>query len=162
MAGWCVGEYGCLGTLTISSVVLNGPAWDVPNPSPLWFSASVRGDSIVMPTAAGRRSNPNRIDEHVVDLAFIVNGRANRLGVAEPSGDPWIGLQKNLAYLWTNVLQPITSGRGTRPATLVMPDGASKTATVRTQPLQAVGDEITDPNFAEFTLTLVITSGLFV
>lgn len=163
MAGWCVGQYGCLGVLTIDGIALNGPAWDIPNLSSLWFAATVRGESVVMPTAAGQRSNPVRLDEHTQDLLLIVNGLADRTGVAEPSGDPWQGLASNLEDLWSLVLQPIDSGRGTRAATLLMPDGSTvKTATVRTNPLQPVGDEILDPNFAQFTLPLTITSGMFV
>lgn len=163
MAGWCEDQYGCLGVLTIDGVALNGPAWDIPNLSSLWSAATVRGSSIVMPTAAGRRSNPNRLDEHTEDLLIVVNGLANRNGVAEPSGDPWQGLQSNLDDLWSLVLQPLDTGRGTRAATLLMPDGSTvKTATVRTNPLQIVGNEILDPNFAEYTLPLTITSGMFV
>ena len=163
MAGFCEAEYGCLGTLSIDGplgmIVLNRPAWDVHNLSPLWFGASVRGESTIMPTAEGRRSNPARLDEHTVDLLMVVRGDVDSAGV--PYSDPWRGIDLNLGYLWDNVLQPIDSGRGTRDATLVKPDGSNWAATVRTEPLEAVGDEITDPLFAPFTLTLVITSGRF-
>lgn len=164
MAGFCETEYGCLGTLSIDGplgpIVLNGPAWDIHNLSPLWYGASVRGESEIMPTAAGRRSNPNRLDEHSEDLLLVVRGDVDPAGV--PIADPWIGIDQNLVYLWENVLQPIDEGRGTRDAVLVKPDGTDWVATVRTQPLQAVGDEITDPLFAPFTFTLTITSGMFV
>jgi hypothetical protein len=43
-----------------------------------------------------------------------------------------------------------------------LPDGATtRVATVRTAPLEEVEEDFGDPNFAEFTLTLTITSGRF-
>jgi len=157
--GFCVGEYGCLGTLTISTHSLATPAWDIPDLTPLWFSAGSRGESIVMPGADGRRSNPSRLDEIEVDLLFLVNGEVDRLG--SPYSDPWVGLETNLEWLWTNVLVPIDNGRGTRPATLTLPSAATRTANVRTDPLDLIGESIDDPTLVEFNLTLTITSGRF-
>lgn len=157
--GFCDGEYGCLGSLTISTESLATPAWDIPDLTSLWFSAGRRGDSIVMPGADGRRSNPSRLDEIEVDLLFLVNGEVDRLGT--PYSDAWEGLETNLEYLWTNVFVPIDNGRGTRPAVLTLPSAATRNADVRTDPLVLVGDGIDDPTYVEFNLTLTITSGRF-
>lgn len=152
-------DVGCTGTLTISGVSLNRLAWDIPNLTSLWYQHAVRGQSKTMTGLLGRRSFPVRVDEAVHDLYFVVNGDFDQAGAA--TADPLVGLQANLDYLWTNVLQPITSGDGTRPATLLMPSGATRSADVRTSPLVPVGEDVTDTRFAEFTLTVTIPGGRF-
>lgn len=160
MAGWCEHEYGCRGVLTISGVALASPAWDIPNLTPLWYTAAYRGESIVLATAAGRRSNPQRYDEVEIGLLLVINGTADHTGT--PFANPWAGLAANLMYLRENVLAPVDAGRGTRPASLLMPDGVTVlSADVRTGPLEDVGGEPEDPTFAEFTLPLTIPNGIF-
>lgn len=159
MPAWCADAYGCLGILTIDGIEFNGPAWDVPNPTRLWFGHAVQGDSITLPRIQGARSNPTRLAEVEHDLYFVINGGSDEAGV--PFSDPWEGLETNLATLWAGALQPVGTGRGTREATLTTPSGATLTADIRTKPLQQIGDEIEDPMFAEFTLTIVVPGGRF-
>lgn len=149
---------GCNGTLTIGGVLMNTPAWDVPLLTKLWFAFEQRGESLLIPHAAGRRSTPRRMDETVHDLTFLMNGNVNRLGV--PFANPWQGLQTNLAYLQTNVFQPVTVWPGTRAATMTMPTGAPRTAAVVAELIEA--SPVNDPEYAEFVLRLTIPAGMFV
>lgn len=157
MAGFC--DYGCTGTLTIDGVLLNTPAWDIPNLARLWIEAAVRGDNRALAgVAAGRRGNPRRYDVTEFDLAFAITGVVNEAGT--PYLNEWVGVQTNLATLWTGVFQPVTTGRGTRAATLVLPSGTSRVADVQVEPLTFPND-INDPAFVEAVIHLTVTSGRF-
>lgn len=158
MAGFC--DYGCTGLLTIGGQVLNTPAFDVPNLVHLWTEGVYRGDNRLVPAlAGGRRGNPLRLDAAEFDLAFAITGSATVAGVANTN--EWVGLQANLDLLWTNVFAPVTTGRGTRVATITMPSGAVRTADVQVDPLHFAND-IDDPGFVESTIHLTVVSGRFV
>lgn len=157
MAGFCT--YGCSGTLTVGGVLLNTPAWDVPSLTRLWIEAEVRGDNRALAgVAAGRRGNPRRYEVTEFDLAFAITGSVNSAGT--PYMNDWIGLQTNLATLWSGVFSPVTTGRGTRAATLVLPSGTVRTADVQIAPLTFPND-IDDPTFVEAVIHLTVTSGRF-
>ena len=162
MAVWCDDQFGCDGILTIDTVDMNCPAWDIPLLNKLWFAHAVAGESFPMAGLTGQRSNPQKLDQATYDLLLLVNGGC------DPDGneytDPWSGLFANLQLLWDSVLTPVESGRGVRQASLTVPSITTPTyvAEVQTFPLQAVGDEVTDPNRAEFTFTLVVPGGRFV
>lgn len=156
-AGFC--DHGCLGQLSIAGVSLNTPAWDIPNPLKLLAEASTRGENTTLPGAAGRRGNPMRLDQYETDLAFLLNGEVNQAGT--PYSDPWVGLETNLAYLWTNVFTPVSTGRGTRAASFTTVGGAVRTATVQVEPLHLPND-VEDPTLVEAVLHLIVVSGRFV
>lgn len=157
MAGFC--EYGCTGTLTVDAVLLNTPAWDIPNVTRLWIEGAIRGENRVLPgLEIGRRGNPHRVDVAEFDLAFVLTGAVDSSGT--PTSDDWVGLQTNLAALWTGVFQPVTTGRGTRAATLTLPSGTVRAATVQIDPLTFPND-IDDPTFVEAVIHLTVLSGRF-
>lgn len=124
------------GTITstpVSGTVKDGidmhtPAWTVVDVTSLWMGADVRGEDRLLPGVAGvipyRRRNT--VTQH--SLPMIIIGSRNRLGVAY--SDMWVGLESNINYLRTNVVNPTNVGDGTRSATLRMPSGALRTANI--------------------------------
>lgn len=161
MPGSC--QWGCQGTLAISGVALNGPAWDVPNLVKLWAEADVRGENKVIPgMLTGVRGNPRRLTATEFDLAFVIRGDVlGPAGTVVAADSTWGGLEANLAYLWTNVFAPVTTGRGVRSALLTLPSGTIRTADVQVEPLHFVNDPA-DPAFVESTIHLTVVSGRFV
>lgn len=164
MAGYCVGQYGCDGILTINSIPLNGPAWDIPVLGPLLFEHAIRGDNQLLPGAAGRRSYPRRVDQADHILHLTVNGYVDSAGTAYTATQTaqGIGMHLNLETLWTGVFSPITTGPGTRAATYVMADAATTlTAAVQVTPLRRVGEDF-NVYEQDFTFTLTVPAGRFV
>lgn len=121
-------HYGRTGTLTIDGLSLNGPAWDVPDLSPLWVSGAIRGDDRLIPGAAGVIAYPRRRTVTEVDLDMIITGDVDQSGDDYP--DAVEGLEANLEVLRATIVEPVTTGTGTRSATLTMPSGASRTGDV--------------------------------
>lgn len=169
--GYCVGQYGIDGILTINAggvggtaVALNGPAWDVPLLAKMWVEHAVRGDNQTLPGAPGRRSYPRRVDQKDHTLHLTVLGWVNVAGTAYTAADVNSGMAMytNLQYLWTNVFSPVTTGRGIRPASLLLPDGTTTlTADVQLTPLVTVGEDF-NVFEQDFTFTLTIPAGRFV
>jgi hypothetical protein len=160
MAGFC--DYGCTGRLRVgASFWLASPAWDIPNLTKLWFEHQIRGENLLVPSAAGRRGYPRRVDEATHNLVLYVTGEVDQFGTKFP--DPWHGLRHNLDTLWTNVFQPVQTGNGTRACLLELPNGASvqtRSANVQFEPLRAQND-IDDPRLVAFTMTITIPAGRF-
>lgn len=119
---------GCTGTLSIDGVLLNGPAWDLPDLTALWFEFDVRGDDRLLPGSDGVLPYRRRVTVTQHALPMIVTGAVDRFG--EPYADAWVGMETNVAYLLTNVVLPTNVGDGTRSATLTLPSGATRTANV--------------------------------
>lgn len=162
--GYCVGQYGIDGILTINSVPLNCPAWDIPLLMPLLYEHSIRGDNLVLPGAPGRRSYPRRLDQADHTLHLTINGWVDHTGTAYTAlqTNQGIGMAANLDYLWDNVFAPVTTGRGTYPATWVLADAVTTVvADVQVSPLRRVGDDF-NVFEQDFTFTLTIPSGMFV
>lgn len=157
-------DYGCNGVLTINTVPLAGPAWDVPLLAMLWMEHTVRGENLVLPGAAGRLSFPTRLDEGVHTLNLWVNGDVDRTGAPYLAAATANGqaIDLNLQYLLTNVFVPGGTGppRGVLPATLLKPGGTTLTANVQVSPLRIVGAFDTRETLFSFTLT--IPDGKFV
>lgn len=158
MAGFCEDEYGCFGSMTVDGFSLNTPAWDFYGYQKLWSEYEVRTDEVPLPTAPGRRSYPGRLDQSEYELTAYVTGEADESGVAYP--DVWQGLYTNLQSLWNNVLSPVGTGRGTRPAVLTFPWGGTISADVKFEPLRAV-DEVEDARFAVYRTTIIVPAGRF-
>lgn len=160
MAGFC--DFGCTGRLRVGATFwLASPAWDIPNLSKLWFEHQIRGENLPIPSAAGTRAYPRRIDEATHNLLLYVTGEVDQFGTA--FADPWHGLRHNLDTLWTQVFQPVSTGTGTRACVLEAPTASTpqnRTANVQFEPLRAQG-EIDDPRLAVFTMTITIPAGRF-
>jgi len=161
MAGFCEDEYGCFGSMTVNAgdFPLNCPGWDLYGYQKLWAEFEIRTDEVTLPTAAGRRSYPGRLDQSAYELTMYITGEADQNGV--PHSDPWEGLYKNLQTLWNNALSPVGTGRGLRPATLTLPWGDDLIADVKFEPLRETG-EIEDAHFAVYRTSITVPAGRFV
>lgn len=151
-------DFGCTGTLNIGGIAMNCPAWDLPNLVKLWAEHAIRGENKLLPGAPGVRSYPTRLDVTEHDLAFFLTGTVDAFGAAH--SDPWVGLQANLDLLWAFVFQPVTVGRGDRPAALTLPSGTVRLAQVQVEPIRFPND-VEDATFVEATIHLTIIGGRF-
>lgn len=115
------------GELTINGVSMHTRAWCCTDLLELWTFQSTRGENVTLPGAAGRRPYPVRIEEAHYSLPMGLTGRVDRFGV--PASDHFLQLQANIDYLRANVVDPTVDA--TVPATLLMPDGTTRTADVQ-------------------------------
>lgn len=127
MAKGIVG-YGCAGTVKIGAVLLNCPAWDVPDPSGLWITGDVRGSDRLIPGAAGVLPFRRRrtVTEYTLDMVIV--GMVDETGAEYE--DALAGLELNLETLRVGVVEPTNTGNGTRAAVLTLPSGLTRTADV--------------------------------
>lgn len=144
------------GKLTISGISMHGPAWNVLDCMPLWLPQSTRGTNVVIPGAAGTRAYPIRLHEARHSLEMAITGWADRNGVL--TNDPWVGLQANIEYLRANIEAPPAAPTATRTATLLMPDGTSRSANIQVVSLTIVWHVQTNVGAL---LEIVIPSGRF-
>lgn len=151
----------CTGILTVNSVSLNTVAWDISDLTDLWFHYDVRGEDRILPGVNGvipyrRRRAPTR---HDLTIWIVGDVAAN----GTPFADPKIGMETNLATLDTNVIAPTNVGDGTRAASLAMPSGATRTASIHV--LGLVKQQIHfngTQSIMEATLQISIPAGKFV
>lgn len=147
-----------LGALTINNVLMHADgAWNVLNPHVLWFPSADRGSNVVISHTRGRRAQPWRYDEGTYSMQIIIDGVLDQDG--DPHDNPWMGLQLNSDYLLANVFLPPTAPAATRDASLDMPDGSTRVATVQPRLLVPPRDALC----ASFvtTFTLKVMEGLF-
>ena len=148
-----------IGQISVDGFDLVTPAWQLGNLQKLWFEFEVRTDEILLPKADGRRSYPSRLDQSEYELSLYVNGEVDEAGL--PFADPWGGLVQNLETLWANAFSPVTTGDGTRPAVLTLPDGVTtRTADVKLSPLRS-RDDVEDPTFVTMRTTMTVPAGRF-
>lgn len=83
---------------------------------PILNGSEHRGSDRLVPGSAGVIANPRRIDVTVVNLPLMLFGRRSFTGTLHP--DQRTGLALNVAYIQKNITKPITTGTGTRTATL--------------------------------------------
>lgn len=112
-------HYGRTGTLTIAGLALNGPAWDIPDLTPLWISGEIRGSDRTIPGTAGVLAYPRRRTVTEVDLDMLITGDVSAVGAAYD--DAVAGLATNLEVLRATIVEPVTTGDGTRSASLTVP-----------------------------------------
>lgn len=122
------------GTLTLNGVNMTGPAWQVCDLYLLWQDADQRGTDRIIPGTPGVLSYPRRANETTYTLPLVVTGYCNQSGT--PYSNPYEGLQTNVAYLQTNVTQPVITGAGTVAAVMTMPDATTRTAAVHVGPMR--------------------------
>jgi len=127
---------GGTGTLTINSLLLNGPAWDIPHLESLWLNTAVRGANRRVSGNPGTRALRRRYDETEHQLAMTVIGHFTPAGVQNT--DAVAGMVVNLETLRAALVDPIVTGSATVTATLTVPGAASRTAAV--QPDLVVSD----------------------
>lgn len=123
------------GGLTIASVDMMKPAWQVQNLIDLWMPAEQRGKDKVIPGVGGSKPYKRWAAATVRTLQLKITGEVDRNG--NPQADRFDGLQTNVDYLITNVVNPTGTGDGTRSLVLTMPD-----ATTRTEPVHVLGMDL--------------------
>lgn len=128
---------GCTGTLTIDGVLLNTPAWDLTDLTPLWVEATVRGGDRLLPGVAGVIPYRRRLDVTEHALPMLISGDVDEAGADQANA--WIGLEANIETLRSTVIEPTNVGDGTRPATLTLPSGLTRTADVHVLGLRVSG-----------------------
>jgi hypothetical protein len=148
-------NYGCTGTLTINSIALNGPAWDIPDLTALWIEATQRGEDRLIPGAVGVIPYRRRLTVTEHTLGMWIVGDTDRTGAA--NADAWIGLQANIEYLRANVVDPTNLTDGTRVATLTMPNGSTRTANIHVTGMRIQGIEGDDGVFNDANAVLMIS-----
>lgn len=150
----------CMGmVLTINSISLHTPAWQVQDLMKLWEEAAFRGSDRQVPGLEGDIPYPRRRAAKTYSLPMIVIGGVDHTG--SPYGSdpnpPYGGLFLNVKYLTTNVVAP-AGGDGTRSASLTMPDGTTRTARITVLDL-TLGDHAGAGLYA--TLDISIPAGRF-
>ena len=118
----------CFGSLTVNSVLLNGPAWCAYDLTVLFDEADLRGSDRLIPSLAGVVANRRRRTVTRKDIPLAITGLYDRLGVRQ--ADRAMSLIANIEYLKDNLGFASTSGGGTVTASWLRSDGTTRTASV--------------------------------
>ena len=129
-------DYGCTGTLTIGSTLLNTVAWDITDLTELWYVVDQRGEDRVLPGAAGVIPYRRRETVTPIDLILLINGSVNASGT--PYANVITGLATNLATIMSGVVNPTGATDGTRAASLTIPGLTTRTTTVHVEGLREI------------------------
>lgn len=153
--------YGCTGVLDIDGTVMNCPAWDISDLTPLWAEVTQRGEDRRIPSLVGVWPHRRRMDVTEHALQIVIIGGADKDGT--PVANAWIGLEDNINYLRGAVADPTNVSDGTRYATLTMPSGATRFAPIhvlglRLSEAQGIGSE---DAFVLAALQISIPGGAF-
>lgn len=144
------------GSLTIDGVSMHTDAWTIVDLTNLWFGGDVRGQDRLIPGVAGVIPYRRRTTVTTYSLPMVIIGDVDQTGT--PYSDIWEGLESNINYLRSNVVDPTNTGDGTRSATLLMPSGSSRTADIHVLRL-ALGT--VSRGVMRATLDISIPSGCF-
>lgn len=117
--------------VTIASVPLSTPAWELENLFELWQGPDTRGQDRILPGAAGVRPYRRRATVSRRSLQLAIFGDLNWEGT--PYSDWRIGLQTNIDYLRTNVTDPNVTGDGTRQLDVHFADGDVRSASIHVE-----------------------------
>lgn len=136
--------------LEINSVPLATPAWRILDLS-LLYGRAVRGEDRVMAGAAGARAYRRRRTLYSTTLPMLVEGRKDREG--NVNGNIYSGLDTNIDYLLTNVVEPPSTAT---VAAVWHRVGGNKTADIHVEGFepQAWGN-----GWVRFSLDISIPSG---
>lgn len=116
------------GTLAIDGISMHTAAWNAGNLLELWLGGDLKGRNLDVGPVTGERPYPRRFTTTRHSLDFAVVGHRDRLGA--PYTNFWSGLELNLTYLRTNVLDPVASATGTRLAVLTLPSGQQRSGPI--------------------------------
>lgn len=138
------------GDLTVDGLAMNNPGFTVENLWELWKASTQRGDPLIRPGVIGVKPRKRRrITGTPAELVLDVTGWYLWDGTAQSNA--FIGLQKNIDYITTFIVNPISTGDGTRPLVLTMPDGS-----VRTGPALITGMDMDDVHPKARRATVVV------
>lgn len=136
-----IANYDCEGTLTISSISMNRPAWAVQSDErgtngllQVLTLTERRGEDRRVPGTLGLIPYRRRLDAVRMDFRILVAGDVDVNGVS--NADHTEGLIANLAYLRTNILASPATDAGTRPATVTLPGQSALSADIHVLGLQ--------------------------
>lgn len=165
--------YGCTGTLAIQwgtgssnfMLVMNCPAWDISDLTPLLIEYSVRGDDRRVPGVTGVVPYRRRYDATEHALQMWITGDVDKDG--NINSDAKKGLQTNLQYLRSTIVNPdIPNGmptNGTRLAQLTTPLGAVMSAYIHVLGLRTSDLMIADDHaWVNAVLQVNVPGGVFV
>lgn len=160
-----------LGQVSIASFALETYGWGIENDiTPLWFPGRyVMGEPIHIPGLNGDITYPVDLGSFEFIIKLGVIGDLNSAGV--PYADSVVGLESNINTIRTN-LDPVLTGSGTRTATLTMPSGATRTATVLVKELSVeithinmaageCGNSVDATAYTRLSVPILVTSGVF-
>ena len=140
--------------LSIAGIALATPAFYSTDLSDLLRPADQRGGDRVIPHG-GVVAKPRRRTVSKRSLPMQINGSVDQDGAA--IANYRTGVDTHLAYLSANIVEPVTTGAGTRSATLTLLTG-SYTVPVHVEGLD-IGDR--DGPIVQATLQLSIPTGQF-
>lgn len=138
--------------LSIAGIALATPAFKGTDLSDLLRPADQRGADRVIPHGPVV-PKPRRRTLSKRSLPMVINGNVDQNGAA--IGNYRTGVDTHIAYLLTNLVEPITTGTGTRSATLVLAIG-SYTRDVHVEALD-IGDRDGPIVFATLQLSIPVT-----
>lgn len=98
-------HYGKTGILTINGLVLNCPAWDIPDLTPLRANLAQTGRNALIAGVAGSRAKRRRYAEVEYQLPGFIIGHADKTGAVV--SDALAGLLANQAELVTSLVDPV-------------------------------------------------------
>ncbi len=160
-------NYDCEGTMTISSVSMNGPVWAIQADEQgnngllqILTLLEVRGEDRVLPGAVGVIPYRRRITSVRMDLRIVVAGDIDI--TYAPTVNHSAGLVANLAWLRANIIAPTGLTDGTRPATVTLPGLATRAANIHVLGLQGQEYHMGAGAVWVGTLQISIPSGEFV
>lgn len=117
-----------MGSWTISSTLMCGPAWRPIDLEDLWAPPPNRGNNRTVPGVTGQLAKPRLIDARTVDVPFWITGACDQSGT--PHSDPMEGFVTNVDTIWAGVVTPPTPPTVTRTSTLTMPDASTRVASI--------------------------------
>ena len=148
-------ECAATGSLTISGLNLSvGPAYLTPNLWALYATWDVRGSDRLLPGVNGVIPYRRRITVTTQTVELLISGHTSYTGAAVSPRT--LCLEQNITHLRDVIVVPPPAHPGTRPATLVLPSGASLTGAVhvvRFEPGEVIA------GWMQATLTLSIPGG---
>jgi hypothetical protein len=156
MSAWECADDSLVGDLTIDSFELNTAAWRVENLYEWWLPATQRGNDKIRPGVDGVFAVRRRKTATRRTLQMFISGEVDAFGV--PYDNPFNGLSTNLFAFEVNLVDPVTTGNGTRTALLTLPNGNQ-----RGGPVTVLGMEISDikptSRFCYATIDISIPGG---
>lgn len=149
-------EEALVGDLVIDEFALNTVAWRVENLYEWWLPATQRGNDKIRPGVDGVFAVRRRKTATRRTLQMFISGEVDAFGV--PYDNPFNGLSTNLFAFEVNLVDPVTTGNGTRTALLTLPNGNQ-----RGGPVTVLGMEISDikptSRFCYATIDISIPGG---
>lgn len=156
MSAWECADDSLVGDLTIDEFALNTAAWRVENLYEWWLPATQRGNDKIRPGVDGVFAVRRRKTATRRTLQMFISGEVDAFGV--PYDNPFNGLSTNLFAFEVNLVDPVTTGNGTRTALLTLPNGNQ-----RGGPVTVLGMEISDikptSRFCYATIDISIPGG---